>query len=145
MRLGFWLAAIVLVFLDRLVKWIVIRTGLLWQMGFLKISVVYNNGIAFGLLSNWPSWVLIVINFLLILVLLSVLLGIKRGQAPVLIGGTLIFSGAIGNFIDRLFVGSVVDYIHLGRFPVFNLADAMISLGVAVILLGEFGMISKKK
>ncbi len=145
MRLGFWLAALVLVFLDRVIKWVVVGRHLFWQIGPLRLSVVYNDGIAFGLFSDWPAWILIAINFLLILVLLFVLLGIKREQILVLIGGILIFSGAIGNFIDRLFVGSVVDYIHLGRFPVFNLADVMISVGVTVILLGEFGEISRKR
>ena len=143
MSVRLWMGALFLIGLDRVIKWFVASRPFFWQAGLLKIAPVYNNGIAFGLFSVWPAWVLLLVNFILILALFFMLSGSGRLNGPVSIAAMLILAGAIGNFIDRLFIGSVVDYIHIAGFPVFNFADAMISTGVVIILLEEFGVFSK--
>lgn len=50
----------------------------------------------------------------------------------------LLLGGALGNFIDRLDGRGVVDYLHTGWFPTFNLADAFVTIGVALLILGSY-------
>jgi signal peptidase II len=94
---------------------------------------VANTGAAFGLFSN-HSWVLLAIRVLIILGLVVYLLFGKDRR----LAWWLIVAGAIGNVLDTIFYGHVIDFLHLcfwGRsFPVFNLADCWITFGVLGLL-----------
>ncbi len=134
--------------LDQLVKlWIVDHLALyrtVRVLPVLDITLTYNRGAAFSFLaeaSGWQKWVfagLAVIVAAGITVWLRALNG--RAQRLLCISLTLIMGGALGNLIDRLRIGHVVDFIlaHWDRvyFPwAFNIADSAITVGAALLLL----------
>jgi len=102
---------------------------------FLHIVNVRNTGAAFGSFRNVGSSFFIVISVIAIIFVISLL--IKRTYNYV--GLSLVLGGAIGNLIDRVLYGKVVDFIDfsVGSFhwPAFNVADSSLTVGIAVILL----------
>jgi signal peptidase II len=138
------------VLLDQLVKaWIVHHFEPLERVHVLKvldIILTYNTGAAFSFLagaSGWQRWLFVV----LALGVSAVLVGwMRRLNARVhgllACGLALIVGGAVGNLLDRLFSGRVVDFIHVhwGRayFPAFNIADSAITIGAVVLLIDAF-------
>lgn len=106
-----------------------------WLEPYARIIHWNNTGAAFGML---PSAGLI-FTFVAILVCLAVLYYFPRvppAQWPLRAALVLQFAGALGNLIDRLMLGTVTDFISVGTFAVFNVADASISVGVAVLVAG---------
>ena len=135
-----------LVGLDQWVKFLV-ETRLPFQQPVPVLPVLswfrtWNEGIAFSLLAGLDDRLLTAITGAIILFVLWLWRNSENGRILVPVGFALIIGGALGNLIDRLFLGHVVDFIlvHHGTwsFAVFNLADAFISIGAAAILLDEF-------
>jgi len=95
------------------------------------LTRVYNTGIAFGLFSNYQNVLMVLIT--LSLVFLAVL-GSRIPPSQVLgrIGLALILGGAVGNWMDRIRYGAVVDFLDFRIWPVFNLADSAITVGVCL-------------
>ena len=91
---------------------------------------VKNTGISFGLLQG-TAVLMIIISFLFI----GALWYFREEFNNCRFCFVLLLAGTFGNLIDRIFLGYVVDFFDLGWFPVFNLADAMISLGTAGIVV----------
>lgn len=115
----------------------------------LRISFVYNKGMAFGLkpheaLPNLPvSQILAVFMVLATIFLLAYYSYTPDQRWPNLLGLTLIIGGALGNLMDRLLRGKVVDFVDMGinealRWPVYNMADAYITIGIVVLFLISF-------
>jgi len=98
-----------------------------------------NHGIAFNLERVLPApgrTAVIVVGGLLALGLLGRALWRRRGQVTLEVAGyVLVLGGALGNLIDRLARGYVVDFIHVHHWPVWNVADAWVVLGVGALLL----------
>lgn len=110
------------------------QTADLWLLNF---ELHYNPGVAFSMGANLPSWIIVTATGLIITVLAWYVLrsaptmsGLSRA------GGTMLLGGAIGNFVDRLDGRGVVDYLHTGWFPTFNLADVFVTTGVIIVVLG---------
>lgn len=109
--------------------------GLSWLMPYARIRHWYNTGAAFGIFQNGN----LVFTILAIVVILLILFYFPRTQRNdwwLRIAMILQFSGAAGNLIDRLMFAHVTDFLSVGRFAIFNVADASISVGVAVLILG---------
>ena len=136
--------------LDQLSKgWIMgaFQYGEAWRVtSFFDLVFVLNPGAAFSFLRDaggWQRWF-----FLVLALVVSVWLAatIRRHAAEKLMpfALALILGGALGNVIDRIRLGAVVDflYFHLAEhdFPAFNVADSCISVGVALLLLQQFGL-----
>lgn len=131
----------IIVALDQLSKYLV-RTRLDfgatwmpidWLARFVRIVHWNNTGAAFGI---FPSGSLI---FTIVAIIVAVAIvyyfpRVQSNQWTLRLALVLMFSGAIGNLIDRVLHGTVTDFISLGNFPVFNVADASISTGVAVLV-----------
>jgi signal peptidase II len=104
---------------------------------FLHIVNVRNTGAAFGSFRNVASSFFIVISVIAIIFVISLL--VKRTYNY--IGLALVLGGAIGNLIDRVLYGKVVDFIDLSvgsfHWPAFNVADSSLTVGIAVILLAS--------
>ncbi|MBF0254280.1 MAG: signal peptidase II [Candidatus Omnitrophica bacterium] len=103
----------------------------------LHITHHTNTGAAFGLLGNAPVF-LTALSALLIAGLFFYTRHRLKGpdmSAAALCGLILVFSGAVGNLADRLRLGHVVDFIDVGFWPVFNLADSAITIGAALMAL----------
>ena len=99
--------------------------------GFLKLSIVYNPGGAFGILGG-RTILLVGVSVLALVLVLAVLPRIIRAGYGWPVG--LLCGGALGNLIDRLRYGKVIDFIDFGFWPVFNAADIAIVAGA--LLLG---------
>ncbi|MEK6903634.1 MAG: signal peptidase II [Nanoarchaeota archaeon] len=122
----FFLTAAIVLALDQLSKYLVRRF----------FSYTTNTGIAFGFLKEYSSLITVVILFALCL------LFYYRKTYPVSLG--LLFGGALGNLVDRVFFGAVTDFIEVGFWPSFNLADSANTIGVALLLI-HFIREEKKK
>lgn len=101
---------------------------------YLKITHWSNTGAAFGLFRSGG------LAFTLVAIVVSIAIvyyygQVPRGQWAVRAALGLQLGGAIGNLIDRLAAGTVTDFISIGSFPVFNLADSAISVGVAILAI----------
>jgi signal peptidase II len=111
--------------------------------GFFNIVRSQNPGVAFGMFSESTSHsrtpVLIALSIVAVLVLAFMLWRIDRLDTPSAVGLSLIFGGAIGNFFDRVRVGSVTDFLdfYSGDYHwyTFNVADASICVGAGLLLL----------
>lgn len=104
----------------------------------VNLRYVENTDVAFNLLSFVPEAVrfplLLVLGAVAVASLLALLLrGRVRGWQ--LVGLLLVSGGALGNYLDRLVRGYVVDFIHVRHWPVFNVADVLISVGFGLLLL----------
>ncbi|HCX34355.1 MAG TPA: signal peptidase II [Rhodocyclaceae bacterium] len=145
-RLAGWfgLSAVVVV-LDQISKtWIAgrIEAGTAIRLGaYLDLVHVYNPGAAFSFLSDasgWQRWLFVALAGAISIWLIA-LIGRHRAETAAPLAFALILGGAIGNLIDRLMHGAVLDflYFHVGTWgwPAFNVADSAISAGVVLILL----------
>jgi signal peptidase II len=110
--------------------------------GFLNLVHVHNKGAAFGLLSGWSAgfaWLFFVGTTALVLVVLGYMLWrLPDDQWPAALGYSLVLTGALGNLIDRIRLGEVVDFIdvHWGQYhwPAFNVADSLVCVGAALLV-----------
>jgi signal peptidase II len=115
----------------------------------LDFVPVWNRGVSFGLLSNdspWGPWLL---SGFALLVCVFMAVWLARAQSWALILGLgAVIGGAVGNVVDRVLYGAVVDFIdvHYGgwHWPAFNIADSAITLGVGLLLLDAFGSGTRK-
>ncbi|MBZ9653906.1 signal peptidase II [Phyllobacterium lublinensis] len=131
---------------DQIIKYLV-ETGMDYQqqidlLPFLALFRVHNDGIAFSMLSGLHDAALIGLTVVVIGFVSYLWWTTARDRWISRTGFALIIGGAIGNLIDRSLHGYVVDYIlfHLPSwsFAVFNLADAYISIGAALVVMEEF-------
>jgi signal peptidase II len=154
-RLGLFLivAALIITF-DQLSKaWIRAHLALgesLHLTDRLSLTYVWNTGSAFGLLAN-RTFLLIVIGIASLLIVLLFLRYLSQVTTLSMVSIGLVWGGAVGNFIDRLRLGHVTDFIHFrlwGNFYwyTFNIADAAITVGVFVLVysLYKSGLFSKE-
>ncbi len=110
--------------------------------GFFNLVLIYNRGAAFGLFANLSlefAWIFFIITTSLVLGVVAYLWWrLTEDQTLAVAGYSLIFAGAVGNLIDRVFLGEVIDFLdfHLGRFhwPAFNVADSLVCLGAGFLL-----------
>jgi signal peptidase II len=113
----------------------------LYQSKYLNISLVWNEGIAFGLLSFNQSNIYNLLSLLIAIIIIFIFFMIIRNDNIKRYPLLMIFAGAIGNLYDRITYKAVPDFIdfHVGEFHwfIFNVADIFISLGVFFMILLE--------
>lgn len=140
----FWIILVVAVGLDQLSKYLIVSSLALGESmtvidNFLNFTYTLNEGASFSILQG--QRVIFVIATLLVLGLIFFLLrkipqDMKLFRAFI----ALFCGGTIGNFIDRLHTGAVIDFIDLGWFPIFNIADSCICVAaIAICLMLLFG------
>jgi len=143
----FGLAAAILV-ADQLTKWAILSSLAAGERvritGFFNLVLAYNKGAAFSFLAGAPGWQtpLFVGVALLAIAVVSVLLVRSPGRRMFCGGLALILGGALGNLVDRLRFGQVVDFLDfhaLGwHWPAFNVADSAITVGAGLLILESF-------
>lgn len=106
----------IIILADQLIKFLLLT--------FFPQFVIYNQGIAFGFLASNFTWIALHILLLFIVFFLM----------PESSGKKLIIGGGVSNLLDRIFQGGVVDYIDFKIWPVFNLADIFICIGIGLIV-----------
>jgi signal peptidase II len=141
-----WLG-VVTIALDQWTKWMVIERfeefDRVVLLPVLELMRLHNEGAAFSFLSNaggWQRWMFIGLG---VVVTAAILVWLRRlpakGQALLAAGLSLILGGALGNVIDRVLHGHVIDFIRVHYeqhyFPAFNVADSAITIGAALIVL----------
>lgn len=128
---------------DQYTKWLV-RTNLdfmeswspwPWLSPYARILHIHNTGAAFGMFQNLGTF------FMILSVVVSILIlyyfpQVPRVDWPLRLAMIMQFGGAVGNLIDRVYQGWVTDFISVGSFAIFNIADASISMGVVVLVIG---------
>ena len=143
-----WLSALVIV-LDQVTKWLAV--GLLdpYQpvpvVPFFNLTLMFNTGAAFSFLAGaggWQRWFFAGFAILMSAVLVAWLLRLAPGERLMAVALSLVLGGAVGNLIDRLDTGRVVDFldVYVGdwHWPAFNVADSAITLGVILLLFSSF-------
>lgn len=109
---------------------------------FLALYRTYNTGIAFSMFSSFGDGALVLLSLAVIGFVLYLAGSTRPEQVLARFGFALVVGGAVGNLIDRVAYGHVIDYIlfhtPLFTFAVFNLADALITLGACLVVAEEF-------
>ena len=138
---------LIIFFLDRITKKIVISLNeenlgqQIFLSEYLNISLVWNQGIAFGLFSFSENYIYNFLTALIALVIFIILFMILKNDGFKRISLLMIMGGALGNLYDRIFFSAVPDFFdfHVGNFHwfVFNVADIFITMGVIFMILIE--------
>ncbi len=142
------------VVLDQLSKWLAEHWLTLQQpvtlTSWFDLTLMYNRGAAFSFLGDaggWQRWLFVALALAIGGVLVAWLRHCRPGQRWVPAALALVLGGAVGNLIDRLWHGQVVDFIvwHYRDWywPAFNLADSAISLGAVMLILD--GLLQRKR
>lgn len=136
----FFLLAVAIICADQLTKWLVrshLSYGETWPANsdaFFRIIRVANSGAAFGILQGQTPFLIVMSTLGLGAILLYYIYPpMDHGLVRIALGMQL--GGAMGNLIDRVRFGEVTDFIDVGRFPTFNVADSSISVSIVAVLI----------
>ena len=151
-KLGF--IALVVVLIDQATK-LLVRTNLAitetwmpvdWLEPYVRFIHWKNTGVAFGLFQG-SGWIFTIVGLVLILLVILFYKQVWLGEGFWQVALGLELGGALGNFLDRINpqVGYVVDFIWVGNFPVFNLADAAIVIGAIILIISIWNEDSDQK
>ena len=146
--LGLSLLAVVL---DQVSKLAVSGSMQLYQsikiMPYFNLTYVHNTGAAFSFLSEaggWQRWFFAALAVIISAIMVVWLAKLKQHETLLAVALSLVLGGAIGNLIDRLAYGYVIDFLDVyyqsRHWPAFNIADSAITLGVVLMLLESFGL-----
>ena len=143
----------VLVLADQISKTIVVKTMSLYEsipviQNFFHFTYITNDGMAFGIEFPFGYFIFSAVSILLTLFLFWYLWSVRNHSIVIRLGLAMIIAGAIGNLIDRLFLGEVIDFLDfmIGNFHwyVFNLADSYVTVGMTLILIDSI-ILEKKR
>lgn len=145
-----WISALTLV-LDQASKLAVDANFALYEsvpvMPYFNLTYVHNTGAAFSLLADaggWQRWLFAGLAVIMSTVISVWLVRLKAHETLMAVALTLVLGGAIGNLIDRVAYGYVIDFldVYVGNWhwPAFNIADSAICIGVGLMLLDGFGV-----
>ena len=158
MMFALWLfVASLVIFVDQLTKWMIVQWVPLYDKipmnSFINITHQRNTGAAFSFLadaSGWQRYFFVVLATAVSVYIIYWLWNIRReGQIVLAAGLALVLGGALGNAIDRLRLGSVVDFIQViiagWPFPSFNVADSAITVGAGLLIIDALFLSAKEK
>lgn len=119
---------------------------------FFSIRLAYNTGAAFSFLADadgWQRWFFVVLALAIIVLLVNWLRRLEPGERLNAVALALVLGGAVGNLIDRLVYGHVIDFIDLyygdWHWPTFNIADSAITVGAALLILDAILQMKKSR
>lgn len=139
-----WLS-LVIVALDQLSKQLVESSLMVYEttplLPYFNLTLAYNEGAAFSFLSDqggWQRWFFALVAAVVVVVLMVWLSRLKH-ERLLAVSLSLVIGGALGNLVDRLFIGHVIDFLdffyHSYHWPAFNVADIAITLGVVLMFV----------
>ena len=152
-----WLAlSFVALVLDQVSKWAIDSSMQLYQsiplVPYFNLTYLRNTGAAFSFLSEadgWQRWFFAGLAIVISAVIGVWLARLKEHETVLAVALSLVLGGAIGNLIDRLAYGYVIDFLDVyyqtWHWPAFNIADSAITLGVILMLLESFGLVGSKQ
>ena len=144
--------SVLLISLDQLTKYI-IRTNLefgqiwmpwKWLEPYARIIHINNTGAAFGLFKGANS-IFMILAIVVAGAIVYYFPSVSRKDWLIRVALSMQFAGAVGNLIDRIIFGHVTDFISIGTFAVWNVADASITVGVAILLIGMWVQEKREK
>lgn len=155
---AWYLLSIAIIIIDQWTKWLA-ETKLTFLEPipviepFLNWTLAYNYGAAFSFLADaggWQKWFFSGLALVIALFLIVYLIKAPRNAKLLSLGLAMVLGGAIGNLIDRVRLGKVVDFIHVHyadvwHYPIFNIADIAICIGVAIIVIDMLFLEGKRK
>ena len=134
-------------FLDRLSKIYIIQLDKnnlgsdIFNSAYLNIVLIWNKGIAFGLLSFNETYLYNIISTIILIIIIVLLVMSSKNQGLKRYSLLMIIGGALGNLYDRIYFNAVPDFIdfHIGQFHwfVFNVADIFITFGIIIMIIIE--------
>jgi signal peptidase II len=150
-----WLSVLVVI-LDQATKWLAEAMLEPYRpvplVPTLNLTLMYNEGAAFSFLAGaggWQRWFFAGFALVMTVVLVVWLMRLKPHEHLMALAISLVAGGAVGNLIDRVLTGRVVDFIdfYVGdwHWPAFNVADSAITIAVAILLLASFREVSADK
>lgn len=146
-NVALWSLIIFLIGADQLTKWMatefLVYARPVEVLPFLNWTLLHNTGAAFSFLSDaggWQRWFFTIVSTVVSIVFIIWMLKTPREQSLLRLCLALIIAGAIGNLIDRVLLGYVVDFIsvhwqHRHFFPAFNVADSAITVGAMLMII----------
>ena len=143
----------ILVLADQVSKTIVVKTMSLYEsipviQNFFHFTYITNDGMAFGINFPFGYYIFTSLSVLLTLFLFWYLWSVRTHSIVIRLGISFIIAGAIGNLIDRIFLGAVIDFLDfmIGNFHwyVFNLADSYVTVGMVLVLVDSI-ILEKKR
>ncbi len=149
MKIVYFSIAVLAIVIDQLTKWMASTHLTLHEqnpvMPSFNLTLMHNYGAAFSFLSNaggWQRWFFTIVAVAISIVLIVWITRLKANEKWLGVSLALVLGGAIGNLIDRVAYGYVVDFIqwYYDRFywPAFNIADSAIFVGAGMLLLSSF-------
>jgi signal peptidase II len=149
MKNKYYLIALLILVADLIAKWIVRvklfpREVLEIIPGYLRLSYMTNRGVAFGLFDDvesiWKPYVLAGMAIVAVAVIVIYGLRVSRSRKLLQLALAITLGGILGNFVDRIFRGYVIDFIEFHikdvfHWPTFNIADSAITIGIALLLI----------
>jgi|TARA_B110000908_G_scaffold124577_1_gene146045 signal peptidase II len=143
-----FITSLVIVF-DQVSKWLMVSRLSLYEtvivMPYFNLTMAHNEGAAFSFLAQaggWQRWFFIWLALIISVVLFVWLAKLKPTEKLEAISLSLILGGALGNVIDRISYGYVIDFIDLyighNHWPVFNIADSAICIGAILLVADSF-------
>lgn len=142
-----WLVLILGIGLDRLSKWLAVNylpfSAHIPIIGdFFSLKYIQNEGAAWSILSGKIDF-LIIVTLLMVIAIAILLWKTPKKDKHLRFSYALVLAGGIGNLIDRIFYGYVVDFLCFPNFPVFNIADCCVTVGIFLIIVFTFAEIKK--
>ena len=143
----------ILVLADQISKTIVVKTMSLYEsipviQNFFHFTYITNDGMAFGINFPFGYYIFTSVSILLTFFLFWYLWSVRTHSIVIRLGISFIIAGAIGNLIDRIFLGAVIDFLDfmIGNFHwyVFNLADSYVTVGMVLVLIDSI-ILEKKR
>jgi signal peptidase II len=140
-----WLSGLVIV-VDQLTKWLAEYYLLYAQplpvLPFFNLTLLYNTGAAFSFLADaggWQRWFFLILALVISIALVIWLSRLNKEDTRLAIALALVLGGALGNVIDRMVHGHVIDFIQLYYerwfWPAFNIADSAITIGAVLLII----------
>ncbi|MFC4183112.1 signal peptidase II [Saccharococcus thermophilus] len=149
----YYIIALAIIAIDQWTKWLIVKYMRLGESIAIIPNVLYitshrNRGAAWGILQG-QFWLFYLITVIVVVGLIVYIQRLPRGERLFGVALGLMLGGALGNFIDRLFRKEVVDFIHtyIGTysFPVFNIADSALTIGVVLLFIKVFFFATPEK
>ena len=129
---------------DQWTKWIVRRDvplntiwlpdSMEWLSPYVRIFHIQNKGASFGMFQN-GNLVFIILSFLIVAGIVYYISNMEHSSDWMWVAAGMYLGGAVGNLIDRLLFGAVTDFVSVGTFYIFNVADASINVSVVMLLI----------
>ncbi|OGX23184.1 MAG: signal peptidase II [Omnitrophica WOR_2 bacterium RIFCSPHIGHO2_02_FULL_45_21] len=135
-----WLIGLTVFLFDQLAKQYISKNLSLGRSipvikNVFHLTLVHNTGVAFGLFKNRQVLFIIITSIVILYIALALFLNRKQNSLSSRIAFGLILGGACGNLFDRLKLGFIIDFFDFRIWPVFNIADSAITLGVALLAI----------